>query len=53
MLSLSKTGSEERTSRVLYAENRFEPMEEDVMVDMYEVAGTVANLEKLIEVSHL
>ena len=29
---LSKKGSEERKSRILYAENMFEPMEEDVMV---------------------
>ena len=33
LLSLSKIGSEERKSRVLYAENMFEPMEEDVMVN--------------------
>ena len=29
LLSLSKIGSEERKSRILYAENIFEPMEED------------------------
>ena len=29
---LSKKGSEERKSRILYAENMFEPKEEDVMV---------------------
>ena len=33
LLSLSKIGSEERKSRTLYAENMFEPMEEDVMVN--------------------
>ena len=29
LLSLSKIGYEERKSRILYAENIFEPMEED------------------------
>ena len=33
LLSVSKIGSEERKSRILYAENMFEPMEEDVMVN--------------------
>ena len=33
LLSLSKIGSEERDSRLLYAEDMFEPMEQDVMVN--------------------
>ena len=33
LLSLGKLGSEERKSRILYAENMFELMEEDVMVN--------------------
>ena len=38
MLSLSKIGSEERKSRILYAENMFEPMEEDVVVNSVKAA---------------
>ena len=33
LLSLSKIGSEERKSRILYVENMFKLMEEDVMVN--------------------
>ena len=33
LLSLSEIGSEQRKSRFLYAENMFEPMEEDAMVN--------------------
>ena len=33
LFSLSKIGSEESKSRILSAENMFEPMEEDVMVN--------------------
>ena len=32
LLSLSKIESEERKSRILYAKNMFEPMEENVLV---------------------
>ena len=33
LLSLNKIRSEERKSRIMYAENMFEPMEEDVMAN--------------------
>ena len=46
MLSLSKMGSEERKSRILYAENIFEPMEEDVMVNSVKVSAEIYRIEK-------
>ena len=38
MLSLRKIGSKEKKSRILFAENVFELMEEDVMVNSVKAA---------------
>ena len=46
MLSPSKIGSEERKSRILYAENMFEPMGEDVMVNSVKSSTEILQSEK-------
>ena len=46
MLSFSKMGSEERKNRILFAENIFEPMEEDVMVNSVKGIAEIKQIEK-------